>query len=368
VERRQAAVLYVLAAVVAFAAVLGAWFAASHLLPGGEEPPRTGHLTLLTLTSGDNRPAAAALVVRDDTGTRHSLYVIPGELLLSGPSGEYVFASDSIAGGTLREDLARVVHSEIDAAFVLPANALDDLVAADSLDVRLEQPITLERDGEDQPHDGEMTVKTSEIMELLMAVAPGGYDSTTFQEGVWAAVLEEASRRPADVRAQTAEAIALASTGAGDRQHLTDALEGLAGGDVPISRVPSMSRVAEGQFAFVPDPEGIMARITRMGGDFSPRYTVVVRNGSGKVGIGEAVVGRLAVLDVKLPPPSNADEFGHAKTQILAGPGALTVAEDIRAILGRGVVLNGADLSPDTVLVIVGDDLKAADLKPKDTP
>ena len=40
----------------------------------------------------------------------------------------------------------------------------------------------------------------------------------------------------------------------------------------------------------------------------------------------------------------------------------------IRPILGRGVVLNGADVAPDTVLVIVGDDLEAEDLKPKDQP
>ncbi len=39
------------------------------------------------------------------------------------------------------------------------------------------------------------------------------------------------------------------------------------------------------------------------------------------------------------------------------------MAEDVRAILGRGVVLDGKDLEPTTVVVIVGKDLTAKDLQ-----
>ena len=71
--------------------------------------------------------------------------------------------------------------------------------------------------------------------------------------------------------------------------------------------------------------------------------TVQVLNGSGKVGVGEAVVERLASLDVNLPGPLNADSFSYRQTQILAGADTLPVARDIRAILGRGVVLDGPE-------------------------
>ena len=91
-----------------------------------------------------------------------------------------------------------------------------------------------------------------------------------------------------------------------------------------------------------------------------------VRNGSGKVGVGEAVVERLASLDVNLPAPLNADSFSYRQTQILAGPDTLPVARDIRAILGRGVVLDGRELPKGTVEVIVGEDFHAPQPSPKD--
>ena len=93
-----------------------------------------------------------------------------------------------------------------------------------------------------------------------------------------------------------------------------------------------------------------------------------VRNGSGRIGVGEAVVERLASLDVNLPKPLNADSFSYKQTQIMAGPETLAVARDIRAILGRGVVLDGPELPEGTVRVIVGDDFKASQSGTKDQP
>ncbi len=39
------------------------------------------------------------------------------------------------------------------------------------------------------------------------------------------------------------------------------------------------------------------------------------------------------------------------------------MAEEVRAILGRGVVLSGQDLPATTLVVIIGADLKAKDLQ-----
>ena len=135
-----------------------------------------------------------------------------------------------------------------------------------------------------------------------------------------------------------------------------------------VERFPAGTRVAEGQFAFVPDPEEIMAGITRRSPAYHADVTVEVRNGSGKIGVGEAVVERLASLDVNLPAPLNADSFSYAQTQILAGADTLPVARDIRAILGRGVVLDGTDLPKGTIRVIVGDDFQPPQSSPKDQP
>jgi hypothetical protein len=185
------------------------------------------------------------------------------------------------------------------------------------------------------------------------------------QEALWQAALASAAQRPADERGRAAHRIAAAS-GSADTADLVDALAGLPLGAALVERFPSGSRVAEGQFAFIPDAEAVMARITRRAPGYRGRFTVVLQNGSGRLGVADAAARRLAVLDVNLPAPVNADSFDYRQTQILAGRDALQVAHDVRAILGRGVVLNGADLPPATVVVIVGSDITARDLEPKD--
>jgi hypothetical protein len=147
---------------------------------------------------------------------------------------------------------------------------------------------------------------------------------------------------------------------------LAEVVGAMTSGDAVVERFPASTRVAEGQFAFVPDPEAIMAGITRRSPAYHADVTVEVRNGSGKLGVGEAVVERLASLDVNLPDPLNADTFTYRQTQILAGPDTLPVARDIRAILGRGVVLEGTDLPESTIRIIVGDDFPAPEPSPKD--
>jgi hypothetical protein len=327
-----------------------------------------GHLTLLTLTAPETgEPVAAALVVRDAAAPRYTLYVIPRELLLEGPGGEYVFAGDSMATGDLRGDLERVIGTTVDAAYSLPVTALGDLAGADVLQVQLERPVTLVRDGGKRTYDDSMVAVKEDIPGLFATSGSGGYDSTTIQEGLWKAVLAAAAlRSPAP--SPGSESIVTAASGTADRWYLEDTLAGLTTGEATVTRMPSTSRVAEGQFAFVPDAAGIMADITRKGANFRPQYTVVVRNGSGRVGIGAAVVDALSALDVSLPEPTNADRFNYRQTRILAGSGALAVAEEVRAILGRGVVLNGADVPANTVIVIVGNDLHRQDLIPKDQP
>jgi hypothetical protein len=362
IERWQAWVLYGLAVFVAFAAVLGAWYVADRLIGSGPEPRPAGHLTLLQVTPGKGEaPIAAALAVKDAAGGV-SLFVVPRDLLLEGPNGEYVFAGDSMAAGTLKQDLERVIDVPVDAAFTVPADALRQLAGADSLPLSLSRPVTLDVAGAQRTYERETDVPAADLAALFAATGASGYDTAVMQEGLWSAVLRMAALRPAAERRRAIGAAAAQARGPGDRWYLRDGLKALTSGETTVERVPSHSRVAEGQFAFVPDAEGVMAEITRRAPAYRSRFTVLVRNGSGEVGVGDAVRSRLAVLDVNLPAPGNADSFDYRKTEILAGRGALRVAEDIRAILGRGAVLDGGDLPPNTVVVVVGRDLKAANL------
>ena len=114
---------------------------------------------------------------------------------------------------------------------------------------------------------------------------------------------------------------------------------------------------ALGDFVENADREIVIAR------EFNAPYTVAVENGSGVLGIGTMVVNRLAGLNVNLPAVRNAASFNYNVTQILAGAKAFGVANQVRGILGRGVVLTGSGLPDTTVVVIVGKDLKAKDLQ-----
>ena len=368
-ELWQAWVLYALAGVVAFGAVFGAWYVGSRWLKKPEEQAKSGYLALVTLTaSGSGERVAAALVVKDAADGATGLYVISKELLLEGPKGEYVFAGDALAAGTLKQDLQRVVDARIDAQYQLPVTALGDLTAAGEFQLSLSDPLELDLAGTKRTFADRAIVSASEVPALFAASGPSGYDAARMQEALWKAMLDAAALRPGDVRARAARAAAGRASGSADTWYLDDALRGLTAGDVVVACIPSDSRVAEGQFAFLPKTDDIMAEITRKAPGFRSRYTVVVRNGSGRVGVGEAVAERLAILDVNLPAPTNADTFDYRQTQILPGSQALPVAEDIRAILGRGVVLDGADVPPDTVVVIVGADAKLKHTEPKDQP
>jgi hypothetical protein len=296
------------------------------------------------------------------------LYVVPRDLLLEGPDGEYVFAGDAMAAGTLRQDLQRVVHARIDAQYQLPLAALGDLTAAGELQLSLPDPVELDAGGTTRTFEDRAIVSVSELPALFAASGPSGEDAARMQEALWQAVLDAAALRPGEVRVAAVRGAAARAKGGADRWYLGDALRRLTSGAAVVDRIPSYSRVAEGQFAFVPKVDDIMARITRKAPDYRSRYTVVVRNGSGRVGAGLSVAERLAILDVNLPAPTNADTFDYRQTQILAGSRALPVAQDIRAILGRGVVLDGADVPPDTVVVIVGADAEPTNTEPKDQP
>ena len=71
---------------------------------------RRGYLAALELTvPGSDDPVAAALVVNDGEGGDPAVYLIPPDLLLEGPNGEYVFAGDAMASGTFEEDLERIL-------------------------------------------------------------------------------------------------------------------------------------------------------------------------------------------------------------------------------------------------------------------
>jgi hypothetical protein len=365
VERSQAWLLYLLAAIVAFAAVLGAWYVAGRF--SKEEPvaEKSGYLAAIQLTVPDqDAPVAALLVVQDPSGGDPGVYLVPPDVLLQGPNGEYVFAADSMANGQLAADLGRVVHVPIDAVYTVPASDLARWAGTGELQVGLEQPVSVDVDGHTLVVKDGDSVPAADL-PAVFGVGGGSRPAvTTLQMALATAALDAAALRPDTERRR----LVSSSPSPQAWPALSDVLARITTGSSRVELFPAGTRVAEGQFAFVPDPEEIQAGITRRSPAYHAAVTVQVLNGSGKVGVGKAVVDRLASLDVNLPAPLNADSFSYRQTQILAGADTLPVARSIRAILGRGVVLDGPGLPEGTIQVIVGGDFKAPQSGTKDQP
>jgi len=365
-QRAQTWVLVTLAVVVAFVAVIGAWYAATRWIgePAAERP--AGGLALLQLTSASGKAIAAALVVTDPVSGASALYVVPRDLLLESPNGAYVFAGDALATGTLEEDLVRVVGAPIDASYTVPLASLGELAGGSRLSLTMADAATVLVDGSERTLTDGSTVSVAELPALFEAAGPTGWDAARLQEALWGAVVEAAALRPKAELDAALAALTEASAGGQDPWLLQRALEGITTGSAPVLAFPADSRVAEGQFAFVPDSDRVLAEIRRRSPTYRSKYTVQVQNGSGRVGAGRAVAEQLAVLDVNLPPVVNADDFDYRQTRILAGRNALQVAEEVRAILGRGVVLDSPDLPADSVVVIVGADTRHDETDSKD--
>jgi hypothetical protein len=361
-RRWQSVVLYVLAAAVALGAILGALRLAGWIA-GGEAaaPEDKGYLLVLTFGVDEpERPASGLLVLRAPDESLQA-WTIPRSLLVEGPQGEYIMAGDDFTHPEFAADLGRVLRTPVEHVVHLPYSALGDLVGDERLAFTLEAPATVEVGGIGRTYEGAVRLPARQLVDVLAGGGDEDEARAAFDAAVARAVFDAAAARP---EAEVAAAIDGIVAGVGDDAELVrDALEELVKGEAFITRLPSEGRVAEGQFALVPDPERIQALITRRVPAYDAEFTVLVRNGSGKLGIGELVVERLAVLDVELPPPDNADSFDYRETQILASPGGLGVAREIRAILGRGVVLSGERLPPDTIVVVVGADLRAKDLQ-----
>jgi LytR cell envelope-related transcriptional attenuator len=359
--------LYALAAVVAFGAVLGAVHLAHSLRQHHVLPSGASYLALVTIGAGEKQvKPTAALLVHDASLNTSTLYTIPSDLLLTEPGGEYVMAGDVLAEGQLEQYLERLVGAPISYSLDLSYGDLVKLSGGGDLRVTAAPPFSLQTGDVVRLYSGQFSLPASDLPLLLSANGKGTTDQANAQDAFLSAVFAGAALAPAGQRTQTDKAIA-------DRQkglaHVDarDLLATMVSGDLSVTRLPSngetANKAAGGQFAWRPDPTAIIAQITRNARGFKAPFTVAVENGSGALGIGNLVVKRLAGLDVNLPPVANADSFDYSVTQILAGAKAFGVANQVRGILGRGVVLTGGGLPGNTIVVIVGKDLSAKDLQ-----
>jgi hypothetical protein len=359
----QSVVLYALAAGVAFSAVLGAVYLSKYFIDRKDAPKNPNYLALVTVGAGESkRLPVAGVLVHDEPTATVTFFTIPRSYLFTGAGGEYVMGEDVIASSDASAYIERLADVPVDYVLNLSYADLAALTGGSDLYVRLSRPVTVGPEGSSRTFEGDFSLSRDDVAEVLSLSGGSGPDEALLEQAVLGAAFEAAALQPAQQRAQVLDDLARRAqdVSAADARKV---LDDLVGGRLGVERLPSRGVVSLGQFAYRPDPEQVLARITRLSPSYDAPYTVLVENGSGKAGIGQLVAERLAVLDVALPPVRNAASFDYGETQILAGAEAAGVAQDVRAILGLGVVLNGRGLPKNMIVVIVGRDLKEKDLQ-----
>jgi len=219
-------------------------------------------------------------------------------------------------------------------------------------------------------------------LQAVVGAKPGAV-ATVSWEGLRTALPDAAKEWPAQLAGEGAEAggvaaaalNALAQKAAVDRtvlDRVTLAGEGAAAAQEVLARLGAGAKVVEGLpgravegvgFAyFEPDVAGAQALLG--GSPAEKSISVEVQNGSGVVGIAQAVSDLVAPLGYTMLPARNADRFPDVETtQLLSAQGSLTQAERLRRLLGAGQVVRQDDLPPDRLVVITGKDLTLESLE-----
>lgn len=152
--------------------------------------------------------------------------------------------------------------------------------------------------------------------------------------------------------AQSGTASLTASEG---EEELRNAIEGLRGAVEETTTMPGRLVEGAGFVYFEPDLTALQALLGTSG---ESAVEVEVQNGSGVVGIAEAVAEQIAPLGYSLLPTRNADQFPDVETtQIFAARDALSAGERVREAIGIGRVIPRDELPPGRIVVVVGHDL-----------
>ncbi len=195
-QRLQTWTLVTLAVVVAFAAVLGAWYAATRWIgePAAVRP--AGALTLLQLTAASGEPVAAAPGRQGPVDGRVGALRGAARPAAGGSQRRVRVRRRRLTAGTLRDDLARVIGAPIDASYRLPAAALGELAGGGQLRLTMTDAANVLVDGAERAFEDGTVVSAAELPALFAAAGPTGWDAARLQEALWAAVAEAAALRP----------------------------------------------------------------------------------------------------------------------------------------------------------------------------
>ena len=271
-------------------------------------------------------------------GDEVPVLTIPADLSLEIPGlgqGTTATIADQDAEG-MRVSLANVAGAWIDHYLRLDMDAVATLAdAAGGLTVTL--PGTANLTGR-TVGPGEVTLTGTELDEYLGIHGPNAFTR-------WEVVL------PSLLHARTG------LTGASDDLEAVSRLLPV-GGEVRIGTFPTHISSSS---ARVPDYAALDELMSREFGVEHPPVAVLVQNGAGEPGIGGPVAARLVPKGFRVVFSTNADDFDHRTTKVIAGGDEqVRNAQRARRALGVGTVaLTQVPSGVADITIVIGKDFTA---------
>jgi hypothetical protein len=382
-RRRRLRRIRLLAAVLTVLTLLAAGFAVYLAREGGslgstEEPEGRTQRTLLFQVQGeDGAGVANALLAHDRATEEGAVVLLPPQVLVSVPgTGSLPLgrALMTVPAQGSRDGLSDLLGVTVDHGWTLPVPGFAALVdAVGGIEVEVDVPVV--REQEVLLSEGVQTVGGERATQFLLHLAPGEQEQARLarMQEVLDGLLD-ALPPERDELAELLRRLEPGSTSTMPAPDLAAFLLGLAAddeqGQLQYDTLPVVPiETGAGVTAFRIDAPRVTALVDRLLAASVPAGVreggnrVLVLNGVGTPGLGEAVRAKLAPAGFVFVGSRNAPQFGYAQTQVLvpeATPEAQALGERVAEALGvppSSVVTQSFGTVAD-VVVLVGEDFQ----------
>jgi hypothetical protein len=304
----------------------------------GTTPPKESAVAAVALSVTD---AGHALLATIASGSRPSVIALPPGLTVVLPGQGEVGTDEvsSLTGPSVQVAMSNVLGVWVDHYAVMNLNAFGGVVDRAG-GIRADLPDSVTIDGVDVG-PGPSTLDGRGVVTLL---AEETAHSFARWQSVLAALLD---KRPSLLPTDLAEV--------DDSGGVQTIFQGA--GKASVLRFPVQSVAGA---ARVPEYEALDAILSRAWGSTAPT-PVILQNGSGVPGVGEAAARLLIPEGFRIALSQNATTFNHKTTQIVAqGEDALPAAKRARRALGVGQVgVTDIPSGIGDITIVVGKDFRA---------
>ena len=383
-RRRRRRRRQLVAALVGLLALIAVGFAV-YLAASSPEPPttaeperRTQSTLLFQVRAANGEAGASALLARDPEDTTGAAVLVPSQVLVTVPGTGSLSLGAALRSAPVessRDALSDLLGVTIDHGWVVTPDVLVSLV--DALGgVPVEVDVQVVRDGTVVLSPGQQDLDGARALEFLLYLAPGE------QEQSRVARLQEVLDGLVNVLPRTAAELTPVLQGLNAERSvstlpppgLAEYLIGLAtadeAGQLQYDTLPVIPiETGGGVTAFRVDPARLDVLVDRLLAPSVPEGVreggnrVLVLNGVGTPGLGEAVRAKLAPAGFVFVGSRNAPEFGVTATQVLvpeATPEAQALGTRVAQAIGvppTSVVTQDFGTVAD-VVVLVGEDFR----------